>query len=303
MPSRAIRLLAGLVLLSAPARDVPAQQARPVKIYLSVDMEGVTGVVTGDQLSPAGFEYQRFREIMTEEAVAAIGAARAAGATEFVISDSHGNAENLLIERLPEDVTVVRGFPRPLVMMQGIDSTFAGALLIGYHAPTHYPSGVRAHTMSSARLTEIRFNGRPVSEAALSGAIAGRFGVPIIMISGDDAAVAEAKSQLGEIESAVVKWNYGFHSARTLTPAAGKKVIAERVSAAMRRLRSFQPLLLTNPVTVDVRFKSYRPAEVLAYLPVIERPDAHSIRFVGRDVLEAVRFLEFLTTYTIELEP
>lgn len=280
-----------------------AQQTRPVKIYISVDMEGITGVVTGDQLSPAGFEYQKFREIMTDEALAALQAAREGGATEFILSDSHGNAENLLIDRLPEDVTIIRGFPRPLVMMQGIDSTFAGVILLGYHASTTSPVGVRAHTMSSARLAEVRLNGRPASEAAISGAIAGRFGVPVIMISGDDAAVAEAKTFLGDIEGAVVKWNYGFHSARTLTPGAGKKLITERVSAAMRRLRSFRPATLTNPVTVDVRFKSYRPGEVLAYLPIVERTDAHSIRYVGKDVLEAAKFLEFLTTYTIELEP
>src|SRR5689334_10897078 len=223
-------------------------------------MEGITGVVTADQLSPAGFEYQKARETMTDEANAAIQAARENGATEFVLSDSHGNAENLIIDRLPEDVTVVRGFPRPYTMMQGLDSSFSAVILIGYHASTSNPVGVRAHTFSSARLTEVRLNGKPISEASFAGAFAGRYGVPVIMISGDDAAVAEAKSQLGDIEGAVVKWNYGFHSARTLTPATGKKLIAERVAAAMKRRTSMKPLVLSNPITVDMHFKSYRPA-------------------------------------------
>ena len=285
------------------AAPVSAQQARPIKMYISVDMEGLTGVVTADQLSPAGFEYQKFREVMTDETNAAIQAARDNGATEFVISDSHGNAENLLIDRLPEDVTIVRGFPRPYTMMQGLDSTFAGAILIGYHASTSSPAGVRAHTFSSARLTEVRLNGRQISEAAFAGAFAGRFGVPVIMVSGDDAAVAEAKAALGDIEGAVVKWSYGFHSARTMTPAAGRKVVGERVAAAMKRLRSMRPMVLTQPITVDVHFKSYRPAEVLAYLPVVERTDSHGVRYVGKDMLDAARFIEFITTYTIELEP
>ena len=266
-------------------------------------MEGVTGVVTADQLSPSGFEYQKYREVMTDEVATAVQAARDGGASEFVLSDSHGNAENLMLERLPEEVTVVRGFPRPLSMMQGIDSTFAAVILIGYHAPTNSAVGVRSHTLSSARLTEVRLNGKAVSEAGIAGAVAGRFGVPVIMISGDDAAVAEAKAALGDIEGAVVKWNYGFHSARTMVPAAGKKLIGERVAAAMRRLRTFKPLVVPSPVTVDVRFKSPRPPEVLAYLPFFERTDAHAIRYVGKDVIDAAKFLEFMTSYTIELEP
>lgn len=280
-----------------------AQQARPTKVYISVDMEGITGAVTADQLSPTGFEYAKFREFMTDEANAAIQAARENGGTEFVLSDSHGNAENLMIDRLPEDVTVVRGFPRPYTMMQGLDSSFSAVILIGYHASTSNPAGVRAHTFSSARLTEVRLNGKPISEASFAGAFAGRYGVPVIMISGDDAAVAEAKSQLGDIEGAVVKWNYGFHSARSLTPAAGRKLIAERVAAAMKRRASMRPLVLPNPITVEVHFKSYRPAEVLSYLPVVERTDSHGIRYSGKDILDAAKFIEFITTYTIELEP
>ncbi len=153
MSSRPLLALLLVVGLSAPSE---AQQARPIKIYISADMEGITGVVTADQLSPSGFEYQKFREYMTDEVVTAMQAAREGGATEFVVSDSHGNAENLLIDRFGEDVTVVRGFPRPLSMVQGLDSSFAGVMLIGYHAPTHSASGVRAHTLSSARLTEVR---------------------------------------------------------------------------------------------------------------------------------------------------
>src|SRR5258705_11318755 len=128
--SLAPTLLSALCFALHPAL---AQQNRAVKIYISVDMEGITGVVTGDQLSPAGFEYQKFREIMTDEANAAIQAARENCATEFVLSDCHGNAENLLIDRLPEYATLVRGFPRPLSMTQGFASSFAGLMLSGYH--------------------------------------------------------------------------------------------------------------------------------------------------------------------------
>ena len=134
-------------------------QTRKLKIYISADMEGVVGVVTADQLGPQGFEYNRFREFMTEEVKAATEAAFEAGATEIVISDSHGNGENLLIEKLPKNVTIVRSWPRPLMMMQGIDETFDGAIFIGYHTSTNNMTGVRAHTISSARLADVRLNG------------------------------------------------------------------------------------------------------------------------------------------------
>jgi D-amino peptidase len=278
-------------------------QVKKLKIYISADMEGVGGVVSGDQLGPTSFEYQRFREFMTQEVSAAIDAAFAAGATEILVSDSHGNAQNLLIEKFPKNVMVVRGFPRPLMMMQGIDETFDGAIFIGYHSSTTNPQGVRAHTISSARLADIRLNNISMPEGGINAAIAGHFNVPVIMISGDDAACKEVKSLLGDIEDAVVKWNYGFHSARTMTPEAAQDLIRSKVRAAVTRIKDFRPYKLKTPIQLDVRFKNYRPSELLSYLPIVERTDAHSIKFMGRDMIETSKFLEFVTTYEPGLEP
>lgn len=302
-PLRPLRPLPFLPLLALLMAAPPAQAQRPLKIYISADMEGVSGTVTGDQLGPGGFEYERFRQFMTQEVLAAIEAAKAAGATEILVSDSHGNGENLLIERLPVDVSVVRSWPRPLMMMQGIDSSFSAALFIGYHASAANPRGVRAHTISSARFADVRLNGRSVTEGAINAAIAGYYGVPVVMVSGDDAAVAEVKALLGDIEGAVVKWNYGFHSARTLTPEAGARLIGEKVTAALKRVGQFKPHLLQGAVTLDLQFKHYRPAEMLAYLPIVQRTDARTIRYVGSDMLAISKFLEFVTTYDVALEP
>ncbi len=301
MKHRALILMLLVSILSVTATT--GAQARRLKIYISADMEGVVGAVTGDQLGPAGFEYNRFREFMTSEVNAAIEAARTAGATEIVVSDSHGNGENLLIEKLPKDITLVRSWPRPLMMMQGIDETFDAALFIGYHTGTTNSAGVRAHTISSARLADVRLNGVSVPEAGINAAIAGQFNVPVVMISGDDAAVAEAQALIGNIEGAVVKWNYGFHSARTLMPEAAYDLIREKVKRALARLKDFKPYKLKTPVQLDVRFKSYRPSEMLSYLSIVERTDSHSIRFVGKDMTEVSKFLEFITTYEPGLEP
>jgi len=289
--------LAGLLILPAAAR------AAGMKIYISVDMEGVAGVVTNDQLGPPGFEYERFRGFMTNETLAAIEGARAAGATEFVVSDSHGNGESLLIEKFPKDVTIVRAWPRPLAMMQGIDETFAGALFVGYHASTTNPRGVRAHTMSSATLADVRLNGLSVPETGLNAAIAGHFGVPVLLVTGDDAISAEASKLLPGVETATVKWALGFHSARTLTPEASCDRIREAARKAVAEAKERKPYRIQEPVDLELRFKNYRPAELLAYLPGIERVDAHAIRFRGRDVLEVARFLEFVTNYEPGLSP
>ena len=291
-----------IILFLITAAHTPAQN-RKLKIYISADMEGVVGVVTGDQLVPQGFEYNRFREFMTEEVKAATEAAFEAGATEIVISDSHGNGENLLIEKLPKNVTIVRSWPRPLMMMQGIDETFDGVIFLGYHTGTTNMSGVRAHTISSARLADVRLNGTSMPEAGINAAIAGRFNVPVIMISGDDAIVKEATDLLGNIEGAVVKWAISFHSAKTLTPEMAYELIREKTKKAIARIKELKPYKVKEPVQLDVRFKAYRPSEMLSYLSIVQRTDSHSIRFVGKDIIEVSRFLEFITSYEPSLEP
>jgi D-amino peptidase len=266
-------------------------------------MEGVVGVVTNEQLGPQGFEYQRFREFMTGEVNAAIEGAMAGGATEIVVSDSHGNGQNLLIEKLPQNVLIVRSWPRPLEMMEGIDASFAGAIFIGYHSATSSMAGVRAHTISSARFADVKLNNSSVSEAAINAAVAGHFNVPIIMISGDDVVVQETRALLGDVEGAVVKWALGFHSAKTITPAASYQMIREKARTAVMRLKTFKPYKLTTPVTLELRFKNYRPSEVLSYLSIVERTDSHSIKFVGKDMVEVSKFLAFVTNYDTSLEP
>ncbi len=153
-------LLVPLLLLAA----LPA--SAKLKVFISVDMEGVAGTVTADQLSPSGFEYNRFREFMTRETLAAVEAAKAAGATEILVADSHGNGENLLVEMFPKDVRIVRSWPRHQSMMAGVDATVDAVMFVGYHASTHNVRGTRAHTFSSASLPRVALKGKKVPKAA-----------------------------------------------------------------------------------------------------------------------------------------
>jgi D-amino peptidase len=295
--------LAACGALLAPGTPVAAAERAPLKIYISVDMEGVAGVVTADQLSPAGFEYERFRRFMTDEALAAVRAAIAAGATEIVVSDSHGNGESLLVEAFPKEVRIVRSWPRHGGMMAGLDQTFAAAIFIGYHASTTNARGVRAHTISSAMFTRLALNGTAVTEAEFNAAYAGELGVPVIFVSGDDVAVAEIQGRLGALDATVTKSSLGFHSAETLTPQLACERIAEGVRNAMAHRAERRPYRLAAPVTLELSFKNYLPAEVLSYLRAVERVDAHTIRFVGHDMREVSDFVDFVHTYTPELAP
>ena len=296
-------IAAPLLWSSSAKAQATAAAAKKLKVYISVDMEGVAGVVTADQLGPGGFEYERFRHFMTNETLAAVNAASQSGATEIVISDSHGNGESLLIEEFPTNARIVRSWPRHGGMMAGLDSSFDAALFIGYHASTTNMRGVRAHTFSSAHLTRVSLNGNAVTEGEFNAAYAGAMGVPVIFASGDDAALEELKSRLGNIETAETKKNLSFHSAETLTPEASCERIGTGVKAALAHLHDFKPYTIKIPVTLEISFKNYMPAQMLSYLRIVQRVDSHTIRFVGKDMTEISDFVDVVDGYSPDLTP
>ena len=273
-----------------------AQTLRPRKVFISVDMEGITGVVQPAQLGPDGFEYQRAREWMTAEVNAAIAGIRAAGPAEIVVCDSHGNGQSVLIDLLPEDVRIVRGFPRPMEMMQGIDESFAAAVLIGYHASEWTANAVRGHTISSARLLGVTLNGTEMSEGMYNAALAGQFGVPVAFVSGDRLAVAQLQQVAPSAEGVIVKEPYGYHSALTVTPARGQAMIRDGLKRAMAKIGSLQPYRLTTPIALGVGFKLTLDAERAAFVPGLTRADAHTVKGTFRDMTEITKLLQVLTS-------
>lgn len=292
-------LAAGLLGLGAPASG-----AEGYRLYISVDMEGIAGAVSANQISPTGGDYQRFRKVMTDEVMAAMAGAREAGATQFVIADGHGDLQNLLIDDLPAAVRVIRGGPRPLGMMEGIQTgRFDGAMLIGYHASASSLSGVRAHTFSSSRLSEVRLNGAPASEGSINAAIAAQFGVPIILATGDDAAMEELRPAIGDAETVAVKRALGFQAADTLTPARAQEAIRAAAKRAVMALPARPSAKASAPVTIDLTFHYYRPAELLSWLPMVERTGARSVRFKAPDAAAAMTFVGFVLAYSPDLEP
>lgn len=266
------------------------------RLYISADIEGVAGVVTQQQTTITGFEFQQAREWMTNEVLAVCEAAFESGVKEIVVSDSHGSGQNLLLNTFPRGVQIVRSWPRPLGMMEGIDhGKFDAAVLLGYHTGASDMRGVLAHTLSSRAFRDISFNGSSVSETIISAAIASHFCVPIIMASGDDAYTEHAQSVFKDVEVATVKWVCSATSARTLMPSESCQLIKRKTLLALKRIEYFSPYEITFPIRVDVDFSNSRVAELMAYLPMFERTTATNIQFEGKNMILISRILKFLS--------
>jgi D-amino peptidase len=262
-----------------------------VRVYVSSDIEGVAGVVVAEQTVPSGgTEYQRARKLMTAEVNAAVRAAFDAGAAEVLVNDGHGPNTNLLVEELDERIELLTGRPKPLNMMHAVDEGFDAALLLGYHARTGTTDAVLDHAYLGGVGFDLRLNGRSHGEFGLNAMLAGSFGVPVVMTSGDDKLVAEALELLPRIEAVQVKRAVGRTAARTLTPAAARATIAGAVRRAL--VGDLEANLLRPPpppYDLDVVFLRSGMADVAAVMPGTERLDGRTVRWRGDAYVDAFR--------------
>jgi D-amino peptidase len=262
-----------------------------MRVYVSADIEGVAGVVSAEQTSPAGgAEYQRARRLMTREVNAAARAAFDTGTSAVVINDAHGPNTNVLVEELDERVELISGRPKALNMMHGVDEGFDAALFLGYHAQPGTAAAILDHAYLGSVVDAITLNGREYGEFGLNAMLAGAFGVPVVMASGDDKLAAEAAELLQDTEVVVVKWAQGRTAARTLTPATARVAIASAVTRALRALPASCRLAPPEPpLALDVRFVKTSQAELAALLPASERLDGRTVRYRDEDYVAAFR--------------
>jgi D-amino peptidase len=261
-----------------------------MKILIAADMEGVSGVTHWEETEPSHKEYDRFRRIMTMEVNAAVAGAADAGADEFVVADGHGDGTNILIEELDARARLNSGNGSPLSMMQGIDMETNGVLFIGYHARSASQNAVLAHTWSSGRIANLWLNGILVGEYGLNAALAGHFGVPLLMISGDQTACAQAVELLGPLEIAVVKQATSYFSAECLSPKITIPMINQAAKRAVLRLRdgtSPKPFIVKTPVNVTIEFRQPESADRAIRLPGAKRLDGVRIEFTVADMKAA----------------
>jgi D-amino peptidase len=269
-----------LIISSALGQETPGP-----KIFISADIEGIAHVVSG-AFEPGQPEYERARILMTKEVNAAIEGALSAGAKTIVVADSHGNGLNLIPEELDRSALLVRSFPRPLDMMEGIDGTFDGVFLIGYHAKEGSAPANISHTMYG-NVEAIKVNGTAVSEALFNAGIAGDFGVPVVMVSGDRLLIEEAKRAFGSIETVISKEALGYLSAKSGHPDVIRREIKEKSRKAVERINEFKPYKFKPPVRLEVTFKNTYEAEVVGYLPCFTRPSAKTVSVEVPDMKSA----------------
>jgi D-amino peptidase len=280
-----------------------------MRIYLSVDMEGLAGVAHPNQVSfgPSTdrTDYDRSRALMAGETNAAIEAALEHGATEVVVNDSHWQMRNLRAEDLHTDARLIIG-DKPLSMSQGIgeegDGGFDAAAFIGYHAGAGHATGVIAHTYSSATVQELRVHGQPHNEAGLNAIRLGHFDIPVALVTGDDALAEEVGVLLPWAERVVVKRALGTSVADSLSPEAARAAIRDGMAAALRRLGEMQPYRPPLPLAGEVDFRLPAMAAHAAVIPGVERAGPRTVAFGAADgdaffrLFLALQRLAILTT-------
>jgi D-amino peptidase len=247
-----------------------------MKILIATDMEGITGVTTWEQVTPGHAEYARCRKLMTQDVNAAIRGAMEAGADEVIVADGHWSGSNILIEELDPRARLNTGSPSPFSMMQGIDEMVEGVFFVGYHARNGSPNAVLDHTWSSRTVANVWLNDILTGEYGLNAAVAGHFGVPVVLATGDQTACSQIVELLGDTETAVVKQATGRFAAECLAPAVTQEMIALAASRAVERLIDGDvpdPFVLDTPVRVTVEFFTSDMADKASRIPFTQREE------------------------------
>ncbi len=290
---RSSALAVSAVLLVAALPPAPSQAAK--KVYVSVDMEGISGISGDDQLAPGGAEYGRSRKLMAEDANAAVRGAFAAGATDVLVNDSHGGQRNLLPEDLDPRARLISHSFKPFGMMQGLDETFDAVIFVGYHAKAESPAGLFAHTGSGV-VADVEISGRSVGEGGLNTLLAGWFGVPVVMVTGDDAAVAEVRAVAATARGVVVKKALNARAVE-LAPLAAARAEIEKTAREAVAASARVPAQRTGPITVRMRFKQTLIPEIAEAFSTITRPTPHSVAWTSETMPAAYRLVRVMYRY------
>ncbi|MGX1709775.1 MULTISPECIES: M55 family metallopeptidase [Streptomyces] len=273
----------------------PTSEAKGPRILISVDMEGVSGIVHPRETNPDGYDYGRARALMTAEANAAVaGVLDAEPGAEVWVADAHGSYRNLLPEEIDRRARLVRGKPRPLGMLGGVDERTDAVLFVGYHVRAGAGPGVLAHTMSDA-LLDVRVDGRSLGEIGLNAAMAGHLGVPVVLLSGDDAACAEVRELVPGVRTVAVKEALGQFAAAGLHPEEARERLRRTAAEAVAGREEVRPFALSGPQTVEVDLAAAHTVDLAVLIPGVTRAGgARTVTFTAADFREAYRVVLLL---------
>ena len=257
-----------------------------MRLYISADIEGISGVVNRCHVNAEGKDYFRARTLMTNEVNATIEGAIEAGVKEVVVNDSHGPMTNILIENLHPAASLITGTPKRLGMMEGIQSDFDSVMFIGYHARMNQP-GVLSHSYHSGVISNISINGMEVGEFAFNTLLAGYYQVPVVLVSGDNILAEEVKCLNPEIQTVVVKHAQGRYAARSIQPFIVQERIKTAVKQALQKENPVKPCRMEGPVSLEVTFIHSGLAEVASIMPGTQMIAPNKILYQAKDIQEA----------------
>lgn len=261
-----------------------------MKVFISIDMEGISGIVDRDQFIPDGRRYERARESMMGDLGAVLKALGQAPDVESVIvNDSHDGMLNILSENIPRKVRLISGGTKLWSMNQGVDEADV-AFYIGYHARAGTPGAIMDHTYSG-EIFSVTLNGREVGETGINAAMAGYFGVPVALISGDDKVASEARDLLPEVETVIVKEGISRRAAKLIARPDVDEALTRGVQQALKKMREgrFAPFIVTSPVRLTVTVMTPEMADRAMYCPGAVRVDGRTVLFEEPTMLEAFR--------------
>jgi D-amino peptidase len=262
-------------------------------------MEGVAGVCAWDQVDARTPhpEFEIYRRYYTREVVSAIDGARAGGAGEVLVNDSHGAMRNLLLDELPADVRIIFGNRKPFSMVQDADSGFGGAFFIGYHGAAGDADSVLCHTYTPSVIYEVLINGVRCSEATINAALLGFYGVPLLLVSGDRTTVDGVRTQMPWVRGVIVKDSIGNFAANSMLPATAQRAIRAAAEEAVRTAQSAKLYRFEPPITLDIQLVTAAQAHLVATIPGFERTGSRSIRFTHDDM--PTIFKAFVATWRL----
>jgi D-amino peptidase len=267
-----------------------------MRILISADLEGISGIVHPTETNPGGYDYERGRALMTAEVNAAVaGVLEAVPGAEVLVADAHGPFRNLLPEDLDRRAKLVRGKPRPLGMLAGLNDDTDAVLLVGYHARAGGGPAVLAHTIGDAVL-DVRLAGRSMGEIGLNAALAGFHGAPVVLLSGDDAACAELLELVPGAATVAVKQALGQTAAIALHPDEARDQLHRIAAKAIRRHEHVPLVILPGPLKVEVDLYGPSTVDLATLIPGVSRaPGARTVTFTADDVGQAYRLVQLLT--------
>lgn len=268
-----------------------------MKLFLSTDIEGTSGIVAWEQVVEGNAEYALGCKLLTNEVNAVITGAMEAGVTEFVVNDAHHTMRNLQPQQLAGRATLITGRQKPLHMMQGLDESFVGICLVSYHGSMGAERAVLSHTYSPGAVWEVRLNGNIVGESGINALVAAHYGVPIILISGDEATAQEAEMIAPYAEKVVVKQSLGRFAAANLHPTTACELLHQAAKKAIDNLANMQPPQFSLPAELEVTFLVADMAEIACWIHGVERISARSIRIQNEHLLELYR--TFITVISL----